>query len=231
MLLIVGRDAYHEDEALVARTITYFRARGLTVAYYESGQATTRRRIDPPFIRPWPRRFHLAAKALLLTVQPHRWPHFSADVQRLTDTIPARTRTLARVLRSLAQGRDLFLFARSAGGRLSSLVADECGVKRMVCLGYPFEHPAEGPDPLRYAHLPGVQTPFLIIQGTRDEYGGAGVADKYPLSPQTALEWSDADHDFKIAEEEWPPLLDRVYRFLFDSERMFRDFRASSSGS
>lgn len=216
MVVIVGRDAYFEDEGLIARAIAYFCARGLGVAHYESAQAVTQRRITPTQIRAWPRPVRLAVKTLLLVAQPSRWRYFSADPRALATSIPTRARTLAEVIRSLGRERELFLFTRSAGGRLASLVADECGVQRMACLSYPFEHPAEGPDPARYAHLPNLRTPFLIIQGTRDDYGGIGIADKYSLSPHTRLEWAEADHDFRIPETEWPPLLDRVHRFLFD---------------
>jgi hypothetical protein len=215
MVVIVGRDAYFEDEALVARTIAYFRARGLTVAHFESALAATHKRITPPFVRSWPRPLRLTAKTLLLLAQPTRWRHFSTVSQALAVSVPDRARALAGVIRSLGQDREIFLFTRSAGGRLASLVADECGVKRMVCLSYPFEHPAEGPNPARYAHLPSLRTPFLIIQGTRDDYGGTGIAGKYPLSPHTQLEWAEGDHDFRIPENQWPPLLDRVHRFFF----------------
>jgi len=218
MVVIVGRDAYFEDEALVARAIAYFRARGLTVAHYESALAATHRRITPPLVRSWPRPLRLSAKTLLLLAQPTRWRHFSTVSHALATSIPDRARALAGVLRSVGQDREIYLFTRSAGGRLASLIADECGVKRMVCLSYPFEHPAEGPNPARYAHLADLHTPFLIIQGSHDDYGGTEIAGKYRLSPHTSLEWAEGDHDFRIPEQEWPPLLGRVYQFLFEAE-------------
>jgi hypothetical protein len=215
MIVIAGRDTFFEDEALVASMIAYFVGRGVAVAHYESGEAVTRRRINPHLIRSWPRPLHLAAKILLLLAQPTRWQHLSLRRMQVVYSLPKRARTLGRVLRFLGRDREIFVFSRSAGGRLASLVADEAGVRRMVCIGYPFQNPEEGPNPDRYAHLKDVRTPFLIIQGTRDEYGGREIVGKYPLSPHTQLEWVDADHDFRIPDAEWARVLDRIHAFFF----------------
>ncbi|HCK54632.1 MAG TPA: alpha/beta hydrolase, partial [Planctomycetaceae bacterium] len=59
---------------------------------------------------------------------------------------------------------------KSMGGRMASLVADECGVAGLVCLGYPF-HPPAKPEKLRTEHLAGLSTPTLIVQGDRDRFG------------------------------------------------------------
>jgi hypothetical protein len=146
MIVIVGRDMFFEDDVLVASLIAHFLGKGVAIAHYESGEAVTRRRINPHLIRSWPRPLHVAARLLLLLAQPTRWRHFSLQrMQRVT--LPRRARTLAKVLRSLGRDREIFVFARSAGGRLASLVADETGVQRMVCIGYPFQNPEEGPNP------------------------------------------------------------------------------------
>jgi hypothetical protein len=219
MIVIVGRDTFFEDEALVASLIAYFLGRGVAVAHYESGEAVTRRRINPHLIRPWPRPLHLAAKLLLLLAQPTRWRHLSLRRMQVVYSLPKRARTLARALRFLGRDREIFVFARSAGGRLASLVADEAGVRRLACIGYPFQNPEEGPNPDRYAHLPDVRTPFLIIQGTRDEYGGSEIVGKYPLSPHTRLEWVDADHDFRVPDAEWTRVRERIHEFFFAEAR------------
>jgi predicted alpha/beta-hydrolase family hydrolase len=64
-----------------------------------------------------------------------------------------------------------------------------------------------------------VRTPFLIIQGTRDKYGGSEILGKYPLSPQTRLEWVEADHDFRIPDAEWARVLGRIHEFFFTEAR------------
>ena len=216
MIVIVGRDLFFKDKSLVARLIVYFRDKGVTVAHYEGGDTVTRERLNPMFIRQWPRPLHVAFKTLLLLGQPTRWRHLSLRSLQVVYTIPQRARALAEVLRSLGREREVFLLTRSMGGRLASLVADEAGVRRMACIGYPFQNPEEGPNPDRYAHLKDVRTPFLIIQGTRDEYGGSEIVGKYPLSPHTQLEWVDADHDFEIPNAEWTRVLERIHAFFFD---------------
>jgi predicted alpha/beta-hydrolase family hydrolase len=83
------------------------------------------------------------------------------------------------------------------GGRMASLVADEVGVRGLVCLGYPF-HPPGQPEKTRTAHLADLRTPTLIVQGTRDTLGSQEDVAGYALSPQIRLVWlADGDHSFK----------------------------------
>lgn len=86
---------------------------------------------------------------------------------------------------------------KSLGGRIASMVADEAGARGLVCLGYPF-HPPGQPDRLRTAHLRELRTSTLIVQGTRDPFGGPGEVGGYGLSPRIRLLWlEDGDHSFK----------------------------------
>ena len=83
------------------------------------------------------------------------------------------------------------------GGRVASLIADEAGVKGLVCLGYPF-HPPGKPDRLRTEHLAPLATPALIVQGERDPFGGRDEVESYDLSPAITVTWMpDGDHGFK----------------------------------
>jgi predicted alpha/beta-hydrolase family hydrolase len=83
------------------------------------------------------------------------------------------------------------------GGRIASLVADECGARGLVCLGYPFHPPGE-PQKLRTAHLAGLRTPALIVQGTRDPFGTPDDVAGYRLAPGIRIVWlEDGDHSFK----------------------------------
>ena len=86
---------------------------------------------------------------------------------------------------------------RSMGGRIASLVADECGVGALVCYAYPF-HPPGRPDKLRTAHLAELRTPTLILQGERDPFGKPEEVAGYRLSPAVTVHWiADGDHGFK----------------------------------
>ena len=89
---------------------------------------------------------------------------------------------------------------RSMGGRVASMIADEqyaAGrISGLVCLSYPW-HPPEKPDQPRTAHLLGLQTPTLIVQGTRDPFGSPDEVAGYGL-PSIDMVWlPDGDHDLR----------------------------------
>ncbi len=95
----------------------------------------------------------------------------------------------------------LLIGGKSMGGRVASMAADALFNARriagLVCLGYPF-HPPGRPNQLRTAHLQGLRTPTLIVQGTRDEFGVLDEVATYDLSPQIEVLWlPDGDHDLK----------------------------------
>jgi predicted alpha/beta-hydrolase family hydrolase len=94
-------------------------------------------------------------------------------------------------------GSNLVIGGKSMGGRIASLIADEAGVRGLVCLGYPF-HPAGQPGKTRTAHLAGLRTPALVVQGTRDALGSREDVAGYTLSPALRILWlEDGDHSFK----------------------------------
>ena len=91
----------------------------------------------------------------------------------------------------------LVIGGKSMGGRMASMVADELGVRGLVCLGYPF-HPPGRPDKLRTGHLEALATPTLILQGERDPFGTRAEVSDYQLSPAIRLHWlGDGEHSFK----------------------------------
>ena len=83
------------------------------------------------------------------------------------------------------------------GGRIATLVADELEVAGVVCLGYPF-HPSGKPNKLRIEHLQSIQTPTLIVQGTRDKFGDQNEVAGYSLADTVQIHWlPDGDHSFQ----------------------------------
>lgn len=98
---------------------------------------------------------------------------------------------------ALGGGERLVVGGKSLGGRIASMVADELGVRGLVCLGYPF-HPPGQPEKLRTAHLAALRTPALVVQGTRDPFGTPEEVAGYTLSPAIELVWiPDGDHSLK----------------------------------
>ncbi len=95
----------------------------------------------------------------------------------------------------------LFIGGKSMGGRVATMAADELhragAIKGVVCLGYPF-HPPGKPDNLRTAHLENLETPAIICQGTRDQFGSQEEIAGYALSQSIEVVWfADGDHDLK----------------------------------
>jgi predicted alpha/beta-hydrolase family hydrolase len=94
-------------------------------------------------------------------------------------------------------GSRVVIGGKSMGGRMASMVADEAGVRGLICFGYPF-HPPGSPEKTRVAHLEHLRTPALIIQGTRDPFGTRDDVQRYVLSPSIRVEWIEkGDHSLK----------------------------------
>jgi predicted alpha/beta-hydrolase family hydrolase len=118
-------------------------------------------------------------------------------------------------------GPDLAIGGKSLGGRMASLIAEEEGVRALVCLGYPF-HPPGRPEKLRTEHLESLDTPSLILQGERDPFGTRDDVEGYRLSPAIRIAWCpDGDHSFKprkasgrSQEDNWDLAVDVVFEFL-----------------
>jgi predicted alpha/beta-hydrolase family hydrolase len=112
------------------------------------------------------------------------------------DREPALLARWRDVVATLGGGSGLFIGGKSLGGRMASLVADELGVRGLVCLGYPF-HPPGKPERTRTTHLGAIRTPTLIVQGERDPFGTVDEVADYTLSPAIRLAWlTDGDHSF-----------------------------------
>ncbi|MBF0290251.1 MAG: dienelactone hydrolase family protein [SAR324 cluster bacterium] len=103
-----------------------------------------------------------------------------------------------RTVLQLCQGADsMIIGGKSMGGRMASMIADEMQTQGLICLGYPFYAPGK-PEKTRIEHLKELQTPSLIIQGTRDTLGCLEQVSSYRLSEATAVHWlEDGDHSFK----------------------------------
>jgi len=115
----------------------------------------------------------------------------------------------------------LVIGGKSLGGRIASMIADETGVRGLVCLGYPF-HPPGKPVGERIDHLRAISTPTLILQGERDPFGNTDEVPGYDLAPAVRVHWlADGDHGFKpraasgrTEAENWTEGIDVVTNFL-----------------
>jgi predicted alpha/beta-hydrolase family hydrolase len=124
-------------------------------------------------------------------------------------------------IEELGGGERLVIGGKSMGGRIASLVADEVRARGLVCLGYPF-HPPGKPERTRTAHLAGLATPALVVQGTRDPFGSPADVGGYALSPRIRVVWiEDGDHDLRprarsgrSAEQNLSEAIEAVAAFL-----------------
>lgn len=113
------------------------------------------------------------------------------------DREPVLLERWREVIRHFGGGDNVFIGGKSLGGRMASMVADEMAARGLVCLGYPF-HPPADPKRVRIRHLQPLQTPALIVQGSRDPFGRPEEVETYGLSPRIRVEWlADGDHSFK----------------------------------
>ena len=116
--------------------------------------------------------------------------------KRPPDRQPVLLETWAAVVEHLG-AENLIIGGKSMGGRMASMLADEAGVKGLVCLGYPF-HPPGKPQKTRTEHLAALKTPTLICQGSRDTLGNRDDVANYTLSDAIEICWlEDGDHGFK----------------------------------
>ncbi len=117
--------------------------------------------------------------------------------RRAPDPGPVLKQSWLAAIARLGGAERLMIGGKSLGGRIASMVADEAGVRGLVCLGYPF-HPPGKPERLRTKHLETLRTPALIVQGTRDALGSREDVAGYRLSTSIRIAWiEDGDHSFK----------------------------------
>ena len=76
------------------------------------------------------------------------------------------------------------------------MIAEEAGVSGVICLGYPF-HPPGKPERIRVEHLKSLTRPVLILQGTRDPFGGPEDVAGYVFPDNFEVRWmEDGEHSF-----------------------------------
>jgi predicted alpha/beta-hydrolase family hydrolase len=152
----------------------------------------------------------------------------SGDGKPSTD-IPTRLAVLERVVLASPEAGPKVVIGRSSGARVASLfAASGRAASAVVCFAYPFRHPKRPPEPERYAHLAGISTPTLIVQGRSDAYGGEEVTGKYPLSDAVTIRFVDCGHDFRLSGEARDEVADLVADFC-DRHAGETEFRGAAA--
>ncbi|OYW56024.1 MAG: hypothetical protein B7Y80_03190 [Hyphomicrobium sp. 32-62-53] len=103
---------------------------------------------------------------------------------------------LAEVRCEICRSARLFSGGKSMGGRIACLAANcDPTVAGVVVLGFPLTPPRK-PGSSRANVIEGLRRPALIVQGTRDAFGGREAFGRLQLPKHVEMLWiEDGDHD------------------------------------
>ena len=153
------------------------------------------------------------------------FPYMQAG-RRAPDKAPVLENSLRSVIvdatgRGEFSAHRLFIGGKSMGGRIATHVAaapdqwpaDAPALAGVIVFGYPLNPPG-GPSkrsPDRVSHLARIRVPTLIVQGTRDSFGGPdAIAQAMPHAQVHALAGADHSPAAKFDQDVW----DRVATFV-----------------
>ena len=106
---------------------------------------------------------------------------------------PQLDRGWIETLAGLKLRSQLVVGGRSAGARVACRTAVATGAVAVVALAFPL-HPPGRPDRSRADELLGAGVPTVVVQGTRDSFGGPL---EFPKGVDVR-EVADADHSFRV---------------------------------
>lgn len=110
----------------------------------------------------------------------------------------------------IASGPNIFIGGKSMGGRIATHLGaaldrwpDAPPPSGIIAFGYPLAPPRSPKTGDRVTHLKTLTVPTLIVQGTRDPFGGPdevceAIADARPAPPITVLPVESGDHSFAV---------------------------------
>jgi uncharacterized protein len=104
------------------------------------------------------------------------------------------------VLEQLSVDGTLLVGGRSAGARVACRTASEVGAHGVLCLAFPL-HPPGRPEKSRLAELDlpsAAGLPTLVLQGTRDAFGGPADIPAAPGRLVVPIE--GGDHSLRVAK-------------------------------
>ncbi len=142
------------------------------------------------------------------------WDYYSFLTTKFT--LDSRLKNLKKKLKKISNKHQIIIISRSSGARISSLISDEYLISKLICISYPFKHPDYGDEPERYLHLKKINTPTLILQGEKDEYGGKEICNNYNLSKSIEVHFVNTNHSFQINKQQWDEVLNKIDKFIFD---------------
>jgi uncharacterized protein len=190
---------------------------GLTLVFAHGAGAP----MDSPFMVFFAEKIAEAGHRVVRFEFPYMQIRRADGGRRPPDRQPKLLACWQEVIEELGPADQLVIGGKSMGGRMASLIADDAGVRGLVCLGYPFYATGKMDKP-RIEHLKDLQTQSLFVQGERDAMGNQENVAEYLLSEQIEISWmSDGDHSFKPRKksgltegENWMSAVNHVTGFL-----------------
>ncbi len=154
----------------------------------------------------------LAARGI--TVVTFNFPYMEQR-RRTPDRAPVLEDTFRRVVVAAvthpdAKASSLFIGGKSMGGRMATHLGAYLDKwpptpppRGIIAFGYPLSPPRGKRTGDRVAHLRTLTIPTLIVQGTRDAFGGPeevkeAIADASPAPPVEILTVEGGDHSFGV---------------------------------
>jgi predicted alpha/beta-hydrolase family hydrolase len=141
-----------------------------------------------------------------VTVHRFEFPFMAARSLGLSRRPAPRAETLiadyedaiAEVRARIGDRSRLFAGGKSMGGRVACLAAGaRDAVAGVVMIGFPLCPPRK-PHTSRARALDTLERPALIVQGTRDPFGGRAAFEVLALPAHISFHWiDDGDHDLK----------------------------------
>ncbi len=146
-----------------------------------------------------------------VTVATFDFPYMATG-RKLPDRAPVledafRRAVLGAVAHPLARATAVFIGGKSMGGRMATHLAATIDqwpaslpLSGAVAFGYPLTPPGNRRTGDRVSHLRAITIPTLIVQGTRDTFGGPGaLRDAIGIAPSiTVLPVETGDHSFAV---------------------------------
>ncbi|MFD2873191.1 alpha/beta family hydrolase [Mucilaginibacter ximonensis] len=215
ILLVVQRDNFKKDIPFLSGLTDEFKRLGYEIHLHKPVALGLRSMLDSKgrfYKLPFPLRF--LCKTFVFITKPSLWKRCFKRQWSESLLIADRCRRLKKHISRFGSNVNLIVLARSAGARVSSLIANETNINKLICLGYPFKHPEKPAEIERYQHLPFIKVPFLIIQGTDDVYGGSEIESLYHFAPNTSIKFIEASHEFKITRDQLSIVLYYINDFI-----------------
>ena len=162
----------------------------------------------------WMRRYADGLAGHGLAVVTFDFPYMAAG-RKAPDRGPVLLDAFAAVLRGAlshrhVHGARLVIGGKSMGGRLATMLAAEPGrwpegrpVTAVVAFGYPLKPPTYTAGD-RVSHLARLAAPLLVVQGTRDSFGGPeAIREACAAAPLVEVAAVDGgDHSLEVRKKD-----------------------------